>query len=127
MAATVVDTIFLAGYLGIAQPILQQAIDAPTTELVNAVLAAVQAKAREHQELEADKHQVDTELETAVLNSETRSKDLKEAAEKATKKADELREKLSSEGMHSVLAFYFRTLTTWQRTHALLLRRSYSK
>lgn len=103
MAATVVDTGFLAGYLGIAQPTLQQTIDAPTTELVNAVLAAVQAKAREHQELEADKHQVDTELETAVLSSESRSKDLKEAAEKATKEADELRVKFSTEGMRSVL------------------------
>ena len=81
MAATLVDAGFLAGYLGIAQPALQQTINAPTTELVNAVLAAVQAKAREHQELEADKHQVDTELETAVLSSESRSKDLKEAAE----------------------------------------------
>lgn len=98
MATTVVDTGFLSGYLGISQPALQQTIDTPTTELVNAVLAAVQAKAREHQELEADKHQVDTELETAVLNSETRSKELREAAEKASKETNELREKLVSEG-----------------------------
>lgn len=105
MAATIVDTGFLAGYLGIAQPTLQQTIDAPTTELVHAVLAAVQAKAREHQELEADKHQVDTELETAVLSSETRSKELKEVAEKATKEANELRQKLASEGSYLELSF----------------------
>lgn len=100
MATTAVDIGFLSGYLGIAQPTLQQTIDAPTTELVNGVLAAVQAKAREHQELEADKHQVDTELETAVLNSEARSKDLKDLAENASKEATELREKLAREGAY---------------------------
>ena len=100
MATAAVDIGFLSGYLGIAQPTLQQTIDAPTTELVNGVLAAVQAKAREHQELEADKHQVDTELETAVLNSEARSKDLKDLAEKASKEATELREKLAREGAY---------------------------
>ena len=100
MATTAVDTGFLSGYLGIAQPALQQTINAPTTELVKAVLAAVQAKAREHQELEADKHQVDTELETAVLNSEARSKELKNLAEKASKEATELREKLTREGAY---------------------------
>ena len=100
MATTAVDTGFLSGYLGITQPTLQQTIDAPTTELVSAVLAAVQAKAREHQELEADKHQVDTELETAMLNSEARSKELKDFAEKASKEATELRDKLAREGAY---------------------------
>lgn len=100
MATTAVDIGFLSGYLGIAQPTLQQTIDAPTTELVNAVLAAVQAKAHEHQELEADKHRVDTELETAVLNSEARSKELKDFAEKASKEATELRQKLAREGAY---------------------------
>ena len=98
MATTVLEPGFLSGYLGISQPKLQQTLDAPTTELVNALLEAVQSKAREHQELEADKHQVDTELEAAVLNSEARTKELKEAAEKASKEADELREKLVREG-----------------------------
>lgn len=97
MAAVTVDVGFLSGYLGIPEPTIQETLDAPTTDLVSAVLAAVTAKAREHQELEADKHQVDTELESAVLESETRTKALKEAAEKASKEAEELRNKLAEE------------------------------
>ncbi len=93
------DTGLLSGYLGISEPTLQETIDTPTSDLVKAVLAAATARAREHHDLEADKHQVDTELETAVLNSETRSKELKEAAERASKEAKELRVKLVKEGM----------------------------
>jgi nucleoprotein TPR len=99
MAAATVDIGFLSGYLNIPQPTLQETLDAPTAELVRAVLVAVTTKAREHQDLEADKHQVDTELEAAILGSETRSKELKEAADKASKEANELREKLASEGI----------------------------
>lgn len=98
MAAATVDVGFLSGYLGIPEPTIQESLDAPTADLVAAVLAAVTGKAREHQELEADKHQVDTELESAVLESETRTKALKEAAEKASKEAEELRNKLAEEG-----------------------------
>ncbi|OBT87088.1 hypothetical protein VE02_05011 [Pseudogymnoascus sp. 03VT05] len=97
MAAATVDIAFLSGYLNLPQPSLTEALDSPTTELVNAVLLAVSAKAREHQELEADKHQVDTELEAAILGSETRTKDLQQTADKALKEANELREKLAAE------------------------------
>jgi nucleoprotein TPR len=99
MAAATVDIGFLSGYLNIPQPTLTETLDAPTTELVRALLVAVTAKAREHQDLEADKHKVDTELEAAILGSETRSKELKEAADKALKEANELREKLASDGI----------------------------
>lgn len=98
MAAATVDIEFLSGYLNLPQPSLTEALDTPTVELVNAVLLAVSAKAREHQELEADKHQVDTELEAAILGSEARTKDLQQTADKALKEANELREKLAAEG-----------------------------
>ncbi|KFY43678.1 hypothetical protein V494_01852 [Pseudogymnoascus sp. VKM F-4513 (FW-928)] len=97
MAAATVDIGFLSGYLNLPQPSLTEALDSPTSELVNAVLLAVSTKAREHQELEADKHQVDTELEAAILGSETRTKDLQQTADKALKEANELREKLAAE------------------------------
>jgi len=99
MAAATVDIGFLSGYLNIPQPTLEETLDAPTAELVRAVLVAVTTKAREHQDLEADKHQVDTELEAAIRGSETRSKELKEAADRALKEANELCEKLASEGI----------------------------
>lgn len=98
MATATVDIGFLSGYLNLPQPSLTEVIDSPTVELVNAVLLAVSTKAREHQELEADKHQVDTELEAAILGSETRTKDLQQIADKALKEANELREKLAAEG-----------------------------
>lgn len=101
MATATVDIGFLSGYLNIAEPTLTETLDAPTAELVKSVLIAITAKAREHQELEADKHQVDTELEAAILGSETRSKELKETADKALKEVNELREKLNAEGIHT--------------------------
>lgn len=98
MATATVDIGFLSGYLNLPQPSLTEVLDSPTVELVNAVLLAVSTKAREHQELEADKQQVDIELEAAILGSETRTKDLQQIADKALKEANELREKLAAEG-----------------------------
>ena len=98
MASATIDAGFLSGYLGIPEPTIQESIDAPTADLVKAVLAAVTTKAREHQELEADKHQVDTELETALLEADSRTKALKDAADKASKEAEELRNRLAAEG-----------------------------
>ena len=105
MAAAAVDIGFLSGYLNVPQPTLTEVLDSPTAELVNAVLLAVSTKAREHQELEADKHQVDTELEAAILGSETRTKVLQQTADKALKEANELRERLAVEGIKETMTF----------------------
>lgn len=98
MATAVIDVDYLSGYLSIPQQTLSTVIDSPTVELVQAVLQVVTAKAREHDELSADKLRVDIELENAVRSSETRVEGLRSQVEKAQKTVEEVRTKLKEEG-----------------------------
>jgi nucleoprotein TPR len=108
MAAVVVDVEYLSAYLSVPQQTLSTVIDTPTAELVQAVLAAVTAKAREYDELAADKLRVDIELENAVRSSETRIESLRANVEKAQKTVEEVRTKLKEEGAyHSILQSKF--------------------
>lgn len=98
MAVAVLDIDYLSQYLSVPQQTLSSVIDAPTAELVRSVLEAVTAKAREHDELSADKYRVDVELENAVRSSETRIEGLRSSVEKAQKTVEEVRIKLQEEG-----------------------------
>jgi nucleoprotein TPR len=100
MATAVLDTNYLSGYLSVPQSTLSSVIDAPTAELVQSILNAVTAKAREHDELVADKLRVDIELENAVRSSETRIEGLRASVEKSQKIVEEVRTKLNEEGEH---------------------------
>lgn len=104
MAAAVLDVDYLSAYLSVPQQSVSTAIDAPTAELVQSILAAVTAKAREHDELAADKLRVDIELENAVRSSETRIEGLRANVEKAQKTVEEVRTKLSEEGSYFELS-----------------------
>lgn len=98
MASAVLDVDYLSAYLSVPQQTLSTVVDSPTAELVRSVLEAVTAKAREHDELAADKLRVDIELENAVRSSETRIEGLRSSVEKAQKNVEELRTKLNEEG-----------------------------
>lgn len=98
MAAAVLDADYLSTYLSLPEQSLQNAIDAPTAELVQSILEAVAAKAQEYNELAADKLRVDIELENAVRSSETRAQGLRANLEKAQKTVEKVRTKLSEEG-----------------------------
>jgi nucleoprotein TPR len=100
MATAVLDTEYLSAYLSVPQQTLTTVIDAPTAELVRSVLDAVQAKAREHDELAADKLRVDIELENAVRSAETRVEGLRSTIDKSQKTVEELRTKLKEEGSY---------------------------
>ncbi|KAI9049077.1 hypothetical protein LZ554_006925 [Drepanopeziza brunnea f. sp. 'monogermtubi'] len=97
MATAVLDVDYLSAYLSVPQQTLSFAIDSPTAELVRSVLEAVTAKAREHDELAADKLRVDIELENSVRGSETRIEGLRANVEKAQKTVEEVRTKLKEE------------------------------
>ncbi|KAB8295814.1 hypothetical protein EYC80_008636 [Monilinia laxa] len=97
MASAVLDVDYLSAYLSLPQQTLSTVVDNPTAELVRSVLEAVTAKAREHDELAADKLRVDIELENAVRSSETRIEGLRSSVEKAQKNVEELRTKLNEE------------------------------
>jgi nucleoprotein TPR len=98
MAAAVLDVDYLSAYLSVPHQTLFSAIDAPTADLVRSVLEAITARAREHDELSADKLRVDIELENAVRSSETRIEGLRCSVEKAQKTVEEVRIKLKEEG-----------------------------
>jgi len=100
MAAAIVDVDYLSAYLSVPQQILTSVIDSPTSDLVRSVLEAITAKAREHDELAADKIRVDIELENAVRSSETRIDGLRASVEKAQKTVEEVRTKLKEEGTY---------------------------
>lgn len=99
MATATLDVDYLSAYLSCPQQTLSSVIDSPTAELVLSVLQAVTAKAREHDELSADKLRVDIELENAVRSSETRVEGLRANVEKAQKTVEEVRNQLKEEGM----------------------------
>jgi nucleoprotein TPR len=97
MAPTTWDTAHLSGYLHVPQQTLATLIDAPTTELVRALLEAITKKAHEHEEVQADKLRLEIELENAVRSAETRCQGLKATVDKALKDVADLREKLITE------------------------------
>ncbi|PBP27959.1 TPR/MLP1/MLP2-like protein [Diplocarpon rosae] len=97
MATATMDIEYLSAYLSVPQPTLSSVIDSPTSELVRLILEAVSAKAREHDELAADKLRVDIELENSVRSSETRIESLRASVEKAQKTVEEVRTKLKEE------------------------------
>jgi nucleoprotein TPR len=98
MAAATIDVDYLSAYLSLPQQTLSTVIDTPTADLVKAVLEAVTAKAREHDETNADKLRVDIELENAVRSSGTRAEGLRSQVEKAQKTVEEVRTQLKGEG-----------------------------
>lgn len=92
------DVDYLSAYLDLPQETFTAILDAPTTELVRSVLDAVTQKAREHDELAADKLRVDVELENAVRSSETRMEGLRSTIEKSQKTVEEVRTALTAAG-----------------------------
>lgn len=99
MAAADVDVGYVAGHLGLDQPVVTTLTTEPTAELVATLLRAVAAKAHEFDTLYADKLQTDIELENAVRSSENRSQASKSTADKALKDVEEARQSLKDEGM----------------------------
>ncbi len=99
MAAAEVDVGYIAGHLGLDQPVLTSLTTEPTTDLVATLLRAVAAKAEEFNTLYADKLQTDIELENAVRSSESRSQAAKATSEKALKDVEGARQTVKEEGM----------------------------
>ncbi|KJZ74572.1 hypothetical protein HIM_05922 [Hirsutella minnesotensis 3608] len=97
MAAADVDVGYVAGHLGLDQPVLAALVTEPTVGLVTTLLQAVAAKAHEFDTLYAEKLQTDIELESAVRSAETRSQTFKSTADNALKEVQEAREKLKEE------------------------------
>jgi nucleoprotein TPR len=102
MATAIIDSGHLSAYLEISRSTIDTLIDAPTVDLVRGLLQAVAVKARQYEELQAEKIRLEVELENAVRSSESKSQGLKATVDKALQDVSELREKLSSEGIQSI-------------------------
>lgn len=100
MAAADIDVGYIAGHLGLDEPVLSSLVSEPTIDLVATLLQAVAAKAHEFDTLFSDKLQIGIELENAVRSSESRSQNFKATADKALKDVEEARQKLKDEGMY---------------------------
>ncbi|KAH0544558.1 hypothetical protein FGG08_001330 [Glutinoglossum americanum] len=97
MATAVVDVTYLSSYLSVPKSTLVTLVDEPTKELVNAVLQAVSARAREHDEVNDSKLRLGVELENAVRTGDSRTRGLKASVEKGLNELAELRGKLKEE------------------------------
>ncbi|PHH89528.1 hypothetical protein CDD83_5835 [Cordyceps sp. RAO-2017] len=97
MAAADVDVGYLAGHLGLDQPVVAALTTEPTVDLVSTLLRAVAVKAHEFDTLYAEKLQTDIELENAVRSAESRSQTSKATAEKALHDVQEARQTLKEE------------------------------
>ena len=98
MAAADVDIGYVAGHLGLDEPVLTNLTSQPTAELVSTLLNAIAAKAHEFDTLYSEKLQTDIELENVVRSAESRSQSSKATVEKSLKDAEEARRKLQEEG-----------------------------
>lgn len=96
--AAAVDVGYLATHLGLPEENLATVTTEPTAALVQAVLAAVAAKAHEYDGLYSQKLQLEVELETNVRGAEAQRDASTERANKAQKDVEEIRQKLQQEG-----------------------------
>ena len=99
MAAATFDVGYLAASYSVPETTLHSLLSEPTVDLVQTLLTQIEAKARAYDDIQSEKIRIDVELEAAVQAGEQRARSLKATAEKAQKEADELKEKLSHEGM----------------------------
>ena len=98
MAAAAIDIPYVSSYLGIAQPTLNSSLKNPTAELVSSILQAVAAKAKEYDDIKAEKLRQEVELENAVRSNQSKTRSLKATVDKSLKEAADLREKLNEQG-----------------------------
>jgi len=100
MAAVAIDLPYLSAYYSIPQATLTTLQEAPTVELVNSLLVQIEAKARESDEVKAEKLRIEVELENAVRSGESKARVLKSSVDKSLKEVADLRSKLKAEGEH---------------------------
>lgn len=98
MATAAIDTAYIAAAYSLREPSLRTLLDAPTAELVQELLAKIEAKAREFDEVKAEKLRSDVELENAVRTGDARARALKASVDKNLKEVEEVRKKLNEEG-----------------------------
>lgn len=98
MATAAIDTAYIAAAYSVPEPALETLLDSPTVELVQQLLAKIEGKAHEFDDVKAEKLRSDVELENAVRTGDARARALKSSVDKNLKEVEEVRKKLSEEG-----------------------------
>lgn len=98
MATPIVDVPYIASYCSIPASTLSTLAENPTADLVKNLLESITTKAREHEELKADKLRLDVELENALRGSDSKVKSLKTSVQKKQTEIDSLRTNLQESG-----------------------------
>jgi nucleoprotein TPR len=106
IAMAEIDTPYLSATLGVPEPNLRSLLDAPTTDLVLALLQNLTTFAKSHEELKAEKLRSDVELEAAVRSGTARTRQLKESLEKSLKETETLRRSVNESGTTESLIFF---------------------
>ncbi|KAI9664826.1 MAG: hypothetical protein M1821_006274 [Bathelium mastoideum] len=102
MAAAAVDVAYISTSYSVPHSTLTTLLDEPTVELVQELLRYLDQKAREHDEVKAEKLRAEVELENAVRSGEARARALNDTVEKGLQDVDGLRKKLHQEGANRI-------------------------
>ena len=98
MAVAELDIPQLASFCSVPETTIHTILDQPTVDLIHALLEGVSSKAREYNELKAEKLRVEVELENAVRGGESKTRALKSSLNKVQKENTELKTKVQVEG-----------------------------
>lgn len=98
MAAAAVDVGQVSGFLGVPSTTIDTFLEAPTKELVKAILQAIATKATQFSEKEAESYRLSIELQQAGHSSQSRIDGLKATVDKSQTSIDELRKQVTEEG-----------------------------
>ncbi len=101
MAAAQADLSGISSFVSVPEPTLTELLAAPTPDLVRDVLEKIATKAREHEELHAEKLRLEIELENAVRTAESKARVTKGGLEKSHHELEGLRQQLQREGSPS--------------------------
>jgi nucleoprotein TPR len=93
------DISHIASTYSLPHSTLQTLLDAPTSQLVQALFQSLSAFAKSHDDLKADKLKADVELEAAVRSGDAKVRQLKGSLETSLKEIETLRRSLNESGM----------------------------
>ncbi|KAI9889186.1 MAG: hypothetical protein M1814_005702 [Vezdaea aestivalis] len=128
MASAEVDLPFVSSFLGVPVPSLASSTEPPSAALFNAVLQSIAVKAREHNDLKAEKLRQEVEFDHAVRSAETRARSLKSAVEQGLKEAAELRSQVNTqESARAKLESELQTLKSSLTTSSSEVEKSQSR
>jgi len=95
---TAIDVGSIAAFASVPAKAVSTLLEAPTIELVYSLLQGIATRVQEYEALKAQKYRADVELESAVRTNESKTKVLRNTADKALAESSKLRAELQKSG-----------------------------